>query len=541
MNISFLIAEEYDAVRDKTKSATSFFFSQEYRNYLQKHQNQLLEERKLMQTSAVSPNKHFRIHFDTVGKHAVANVDLNQNGIPDYIDTVCEVFDYVYEVQVEKMGFNPPRTDLYESDCTLYDIYVKDQVFDEEAYGYTTPLKMYGDGNVFKKWFSNITIDNNYSELDSVVFNSKKYPLFATTGLDGLKATAAHEFFHAIQFAYGDDIKNGINTWSVYEMNSVCMEILVYPEVEDYLVYVNSLFKDLSEYVFSNTDPKNGYRYGIFFYMLCQKYGENFLLKFWQNVEKGNTCFEALEDLLVSSGSSLADEWMDFCKWIYYTGSRAIPDKYFSFANKCKDIKPTKTVEFNDGSWLQTEEILPYELRYIRVILLPTNGILKTADTADYIITNLNTEATIKQMPEYITYSFLLSDVYESNYTEIIEDKCWYNLYSPSSFLEHLSFIYRGSETYQIENAYPQPFDKNRDKELCFPVPDYLKLGNKVLLTILNMELKEVVSQELQVTLESKNRVVVYQPADLEDGIYIYQINVGGVSEKIGKLLIKTN
>ncbi len=537
INTNFLFAEDIDDILSDRKSATSSFFTKEYRNYLEKNHNKLLEERPLMQTSVVSPQKHFRVHFDTTGKHAVAHTDLNHNGIYDYIDTVCSVFDYVYQIEIEKIGFRAPRTDLYEQDCKLYDIYVKDQIEDEEAYGYTTPLKSYKTNGNFPKWYSNITIDNNYSPLDTIIRNSQKHPLFATTGSDALKVTAAHEFFHAIQFAYADDIKNGLNTFSVYEMNSVCMEIIVYPEIEDFLIYVNNLFKDISKYIFSNSAAVNGYRYGIFFYMLSQKYGTDFLLEFWQTVEKGDMCFEALDNLLLSKESSLANEWQDFLKWIYFTNNRAIPNKYFPFAKKCNALSPTSNSKFYQ-TFLESNYLAPYEIKFARVVF-PTNNILITADTADYLMTNLDTKNTIEQRLVQQPYSLYISEENKENFVGIFENRYWYHLYSPSEFPTYLHFLYTGSNVRQIDNAYPQPFDKNKHKNLYFPVPDYVELGKKIELVILNTNMKEILSIHLPVIIHKHNRVITYPSIDLENGVYIYQINVSGINEKIGKLFIK--
>jgi hypothetical protein len=63
------------------------------------------------QCSAISPQGRFRIHYDTTGLDAVDRTDKDGNGIPDYIDSVCAVFDYVYQRQVIEMGYNRPPTD----------------------------------------------------------------------------------------------------------------------------------------------------------------------------------------------------------------------------------------------------------------------------------------------------------------------------------------------------------------------------------------------------------------------------------------------
>ena len=38
---------------------------------------------------------YFRIHYTTTGRNTVITTDLNSNNIPDYIESMAEVFDYV--------------------------------------------------------------------------------------------------------------------------------------------------------------------------------------------------------------------------------------------------------------------------------------------------------------------------------------------------------------------------------------------------------------------------------------------------------------
>ena len=47
-----------------------------------------------MDTSAVSLQKHFRVHYDTTGFHAVDMTDEDGNGIPDYVDSTLVYLEY---------------------------------------------------------------------------------------------------------------------------------------------------------------------------------------------------------------------------------------------------------------------------------------------------------------------------------------------------------------------------------------------------------------------------------------------------------------
>jgi len=118
----------------------------EYKN----NQNSLQQDiyREKMQAFVISAKKQFRVHYDTTGINAVDKTDKDGNGIPDYIDSVCAIFDYVYTVEVEEIGMLRPRTDYayannddFEYPNLLYDVYVKeignDTInYENTSYGY---------------------------------------------------------------------------------------------------------------------------------------------------------------------------------------------------------------------------------------------------------------------------------------------------------------------------------------------------------------------------------------------------------------------
>ena len=241
--------------------------------YLQKNTN-TLQSQHWMQTHTTSPGGKFRIHYDTIGINAVSLVDLNNNGIPDYVDTVCFVFDYVYKKQVEEMGFLSPKTDAYDNNDSLYNIYIEELAVDNKGYyGECVPIRKYENN----KFYSFIRIDNNYSINDSITINGKKRRCFYTVDSEAIKVTAAHEFFHAIQLAYRSE------NVSICEMSSVFMEMLIYPEIYDYLQYVNAMTKNINSFIFGSVtnNSYSFYSYGIFMYMLYQKYDLDIIRELW--------------------------------------------------------------------------------------------------------------------------------------------------------------------------------------------------------------------------------------------------------------------
>lgn len=163
---------------------------------------------------------HFNIHYAASGSDAPDPTDGNSNGVPDWVETVAGVFEYVYDVEVNKMGYAAPPG-------TKYDVYLRD-LTGEGAYGLTS-----SDGVPA----SPATSVGSYIEIDRAF----SHPMFTVNGrytpLQMLRITAAHEFHHAIQFGYNYyfDIWFG-------EVTSTWVEDEIYDSVNQLYSYLNSYF-----------------------------------------------------------------------------------------------------------------------------------------------------------------------------------------------------------------------------------------------------------------------------------------------------------
>ena len=160
-------------------------------------------------TNALSPTGYFLIHYDLEGTHSPSQEDLNQNGIPDYVDEVGIIADSSRYILADVLGFLPVPDDL----DGLYDIYIQNM-----------PSGYYGvnfqDDTIENA--SYIKIDNNYGTGD-----------FYTIGIKAMQVTVAHEFFHAVQRAYVDHPPDGEKFF--WEMSSTWIEDIIVPDSNDYL------------------------------------------------------------------------------------------------------------------------------------------------------------------------------------------------------------------------------------------------------------------------------------------------------------------
>lgn len=163
--------------------------------------------------------ENFSIHYTTKSSDSdkVPTGDTNANSIPDIVELTGRIFENVWNREINTLGYMKPP-----GDAVKYNVFMQNLVF---AYGYT-----YGEApSSLEPAPSFIVIENDFAG-------------FPGTRTGNIQVTAAHEFFHAIQFGYNSFISDwsssssGANTWWM-EATATWMEDEIYPNVNDYLNY----------------------------------------------------------------------------------------------------------------------------------------------------------------------------------------------------------------------------------------------------------------------------------------------------------------
>jgi hypothetical protein len=165
--------------------------------------------------------------------------------------------------------------------------------------GYGTPAR-----TAYKSY---IYVDPNY---DGFGYTDRTLPM---------KVTAAHEYFHAIQFAYNVNAGD----WFM-EISSTWMEDIVYDTINDYRYYLSGFFN----YPYYGLDKFNGlheYASCIFGHYVSENYGNNRMKRIWDlTVNAGsNAAMNGVNTALVEVGTTRSDAFAGFSVWNYLTGSRA--------------------------------------------------------------------------------------------------------------------------------------------------------------------------------------------------------------------------
>ena len=129
--------------------------------------------------------KHVCVHWSNRGANRVAQADRRpRNGTPDYVDKVLNTMEKVHRTYV-LAGYRAPKKDTGQGGNKKRDVYLGN-IGPQGLYGYCTTDRAARTTSAY------CVLDNDYAR--------REFP--TNTPLENMRVTAAHEYFHAVQFAY---------------------------------------------------------------------------------------------------------------------------------------------------------------------------------------------------------------------------------------------------------------------------------------------------------------------------------------------------
>ncbi|MFZ5981165.1 MAG: MXAN_6640 family putative metalloprotease [Candidatus Zixiibacteriota bacterium] len=291
-------------------------------------------DRPVLDSSYDSPGGYFKLHYNIAGDSAVyqASVDVNVNGVPDYVEQMALIADSVYAHVIDTLGYPAPPTDAFydtQGGDGRYDIYILD--LNGGAYGldyiderYLGPRSMQAT--------SFIVLDNDYYEY--YIYeddNPQPIYLYRERPLDAVRVTMAHEYFHAVQFGLdfqetepGDVVSR--RYWM--EISAVWMEEEIYDNINDYYTYLEYFFSypQTSLQQFNNYSDIHPYASVVFALYLSETYGRDVIRNIWFRCAEygaGPHFLIAANEIIDSAGGGEADfntAFRDFALWNFFTG-----------------------------------------------------------------------------------------------------------------------------------------------------------------------------------------------------------------------------
>lgn len=263
----------------------------------------LLLARPSATASYNSPGGWFKIHYNTTGSNAIPTADVSPaNGIPDYAEWLAAYADSSWRTEINNLDHRVPPSDGVAGGDSRYDIYTEEMGF----YGYTQ-----SEGAGPEPWndaISYISVHRNFSG-----FPANDDPDGDQKG--AAKATIAHEFYHAVQFAY--DI--GEQLWWM-EASATWMEDVVFDPVNDNYNYLGTFFTTPDQSLHSTT---NGRQYSEFIWpkYLDENYGPKTMTDIWELLIS-TTAYSGMSTVLTGLGKNLSQEVARFGNWNYITSNR---------------------------------------------------------------------------------------------------------------------------------------------------------------------------------------------------------------------------
>ena len=283
------------------------------------------------------------VHWVTKGqdrRNGVAGADKDDDGIPNYVEFVLKEMNKIHGAYVAT-GYRAPLGDGKRGGNSKPDIYLADLVTSEVSlYGYCTTDDP--DLPLYEPTWAYCVLDNDYKRTE--------FP--SNTPKQNAQVTAAHEYYHAVQFGY--DIFE--DNWFM-EATATWAEDVLYDAVNDNVFYLDHGqmgHPDVPLDEFQN-DGLAQYGNWIFFRYLSDRYGgEELLLQMWENADMtggeltDQYSLQAVENALADAGIQLDDAFAQFA------AANASPELFYDEAvENDYPAAPLQDVEWTLGPGAQ--------------------------------------------------------------------------------------------------------------------------------------------------------------------------------------------
>ena len=473
-------------------------------------------QRPAKQKSRLSPSGRFRIHYDTTGVDAPALISLGgaperlANSAEQYVDSVAAIFDFCLRYETDSLGYASPPPDGLQGGGPEYDIYIEELGYG--TFGQTSwqeSIDLIEDGPR-QRYSSYIEIDNDYLG-------------HRTSGMSGLRITAAHELFHAIQVgSYGIWSTATNSFFYFYELTSAWMEDFLFTWINDYYFDVRTYFRafrDSKNRSYSFTTylgpTMYGYERSIFAHFLAKRYSRGVIREIWDGM-KTEPFLRSVATVLRRHGSTLEAEYAQFSTWNFFTADRADTVRFYDEGKYYPRYVVNASSNFNGLSATITTSGYPLSSQFCQFSV--------PGDTVTAIVTNI--EAAQAEEGSSVTRPFelrlasgqsqppyqQLSKGYTAGFSSDLTG-AWRTTYLEAST--------RASASTATDLA-PNPFHLSKDTHLIVPLQG--TVGSIVRIYVLGSSLDLLYSGEYPVIDALGKRVAYLPAADLRSrvpsGIY---------------------
>ena len=248
-------------------------------------------------TPSTQCSANFCVHYREPG--------LSESATAAQVQTTLDTLEHVRTFETQTLGYRPPVSDAPAVATTdnpdgKFDVFLGD-IYQEGLYGYCAP-----DG-------AEPNTEDGRAPAFCVLDNDYKQSQYGIPPINSLRVTAAHEFFHAIQFAYDVDedlwFMEGSATW---------VEDEVYDSINDNYQF---LFDSPIRYPRRSADYSVDFaRYGsfVFFRFIAERLGNrNIVRQFWQYADapENRYSLQAIRAVMAARQTNWSNLFTQFASW----------------------------------------------------------------------------------------------------------------------------------------------------------------------------------------------------------------------------------
>ncbi len=230
---------------------------------------------------------------------------LSESATAAQVQTTLNTLEHVRTFETQTLGYRAPVSDAPAVPTTdnpngKFDVFLGD-IYQEGLYGYCAP-----DG-------AEPNTEDGRAPAFCVLDNDYKQSQYGIPPINSLRVTAAHEFFHALQFAY--DVDEDI--WFM-EGSATWVEDEVYDSINDNYQF---LFDSPIRYPRRSADYSVDFaRYGsfVFFKYVAERLGSrNVIRQFWDYADapKHRFSLQAIRAVMAARNTNWTNLFTQFASW----------------------------------------------------------------------------------------------------------------------------------------------------------------------------------------------------------------------------------
>ena len=441
----------------------------------------------------ITPDGLFRIHYDTDGQYAVYHPyeDIDPvDGVPDYVNRCGDFISESHGIIVEVLGFDPPPPDYGQGGDTRYDIYLTN------VPALTTPESPSNEYPGRPAYTSFIQLGHDM-----------RIPRYPDDPYPFLKISAAHEYFHAVEFAYRAYSSDATPWW--FESCAVWIEDVVFDDINDLYYQLPEYLRNMHKSLYQTP---GFFIYGSWLYpdFLSESIGPWIIKRCWEKFAFFDLATEAIKFTFDEFELDFNTEYCRHAIWSYFTGLNYRHGFYDEgeFFNETVDIAASH-IDY-PLSWsqhpIEQQNVSAVYIEFLKPGISKGSLVLEYENTSDdlhylsivAIRLSGEVEYNIYRVENNVIPTYIVEDF--ASCEKVVMIPVWgYEGYQAegSTYYSYRAFIDSVSTAivsvddppsrFKLEGVYPNPFNNSVSISFTSPIDDnfeiriYDTVGRRVL------------------------------------------------------------